>query len=551
MAADQRREIETLICARYPILYVVSWEEDRVEETLQQVCRSRGKKLFVWTCTMGLLPAGSRAYRQDTVQPVPALDEIMESRDSAVFLLKDFHSYLQDPIIVRKLRDLTFALKRSYKTLVILSPILELPRELEKEVTVVDYELPTLDEIGAQLDRIIEQVKHDERIKCDLTVEQREQICKAAQGLTAIEVDNVFAKSLVERQCFDPEVILAEKQQIVRKSGLLEYFPAKESFEGVGGLDVLKDWLRKRAQAFSDRAREFGLPEPKGVLLIGVQGCGKSLSAKAVASLYRLPLLRLDVGNVFSGIIGSSEERMRQAIKIAESVSPCVLWIDEIEKGFSGTQSSGFSDAGTTARVFATFITWLQEKKDPVFVIATANDITVLPPELFRKGRFDDIFFVDLPTVDERKDILAIHFRKRKRDPAAFDLESLAKQSPGFSGAELEEAIIAGMFDAFDAGREVSTEDVLRNLRGSFPLSMTMRESIEFLREWARTRARPASSHEREDLGASQAQELAQSLLAGLHEEAAAEPAASAPASPETAPEPQEVPAPLPAEPSP
>ncbi len=516
MPADQQHEIETLICARYPILYVVSWEEERVEETLLKVCKSRGKKLFVWTCTMGLLPHGSRALRQDTVEPVPALDEIMESRDAAVFLLKDFHSYLQDPTIVRKLRDLTYVLKRSYKTLVILSPILELPPELEKEVTVVDYELPTVEEIGQQLDRIIAQVKNDPRIHCDLTQQEREQVVKAAQGLTAIEVDNVFAKSLVEKQRLDPEIILAEKQQIVRKSGILEYFSTRESFDAVGGLDILKDWLRKRAQAFTDRAREFGLPQPKGVLLIGVQGCGKSLSAKAVAALYRLPLLRLDVGNLFSGIIGSSEERMRKAIKIAESVSPCVLWVDEIEKGFSGTQSSAFSDAGTTARIFATFVTWLQEKQDPVFVIATANDITALPPELFRKGRFDDIFFVDLPTVEERKDIFAIHLRARNRNPADFDLDTLAARSSGFSGAEIEQAIISAMFDAFDAGRDVATEDILRNLEGSFPLSMTMRENIEFLREWAYTRARPASSCKREELPENQSREFADTLLRGI-----------------------------------
>lgn len=531
MAADQRHEIETLICARYPILYVVSWEEERVEETLLKVCKSRGKKLFVWTCTMGLLPHGARTFGQDTVEPISALDKIMESRDAAVFLLKDFHSYLQDPTIVRKLRDLTYALKRSYKTLVILSPLLQLPPELEKEVTVVDYELPTLAEISQQLDRIIEQVKDDPRIHCDLTQQQREQVVKAAQGLTAIEVDNVFAKSLVEKQRLDPEIILAEKQQIVRKSGILEYFPTRESFDAVGGLDVLKDWLRKRAQAFTDRAREFGLPQPKGVLLIGVQGCGKSLSAKAVAALYRLPLLRLDVGNLFSGIIGSSEERMRKAIKIAESVSPCVLWVDEIEKGFSGTQSSAFSDAGTTARIFATFVTWLQEKQDPVFVIATANDITALPPELFRKGRFDDIFFVDLPTLEERADIFAIHLRARNRNPEHFDLATLAARSLGFSGAEIEQAIISAMFDAFDAGRDVTTEDILRNVEGSFPLSMTMRENIEFLRDWARTRARPASSRKREELPDSQSRKFADALFHGT-ELAAAQAAGDARESP-------------------
>ncbi|MFQ6132483.1 MAG: AAA family ATPase [Armatimonadota bacterium] len=499
MPKDQSQEIETLIRARYPIVYVVSWEEERVEACLRAVAQRRQKRLFQWAITTGLVEDGARGHDRQTTDPMNALEEVLASTDSAIFLLKDFHPFLKEHAVVRKLRDLTDALKRSYKTLVLLSPVLELPTELQKEITVVDYALPTIEEIGEQLDRVV-QAAGDQPVDVKLTAEGREQIIKACQGLTAVEVDNVLSKSLVEKKCFDVGIILAEKKQIIRKSGVLEYFEAPERFRDIGGLDVLKGWLRKRAGAFSEKARSYGLPQPKGLLLLGVQGCGKSLTAKAVASLYMLPLLRLDVGRIFAGLIGSSEERMRRAIQTAESVAPAVLWLDEIDKGFAGTQSSTFSDAGTTSRVFASFVTWLQEKQSSVFVVATANDVTMLPPELLRKGRFDDIFFVDLPSVQERRDIFRIHLAKRNRDPDQFDLEALARQARLFSGAEIEQGIIAAMYDAFDQGRDITTEDVQEVISQSFPLSSTMREHIAALRDWSRSRARPASSAPEEPL---------------------------------------------------
>ena len=486
-------EIETLIRARYPIIYIISWEEKRVEDALRAIASSRGKKIFSWTITQGM---GITPQMQDdaTRDPLAALDFIMDSRDQAIFVLKDFHAYISDNATTRRLRDLTAALKTSYKTLVILSPVLKLPPELEKEVTVVDYPLPKADALDKLLEGIIQSVRSNKQICVDLKPEERELVLKGAQGLTANEAENVFAKSLVEKHCFDVDVIISEKEQIVRKSGLLEYYRATEAFADVGGMDVLKDWLKTRSLAFTEKAREFGLPQPKGIMLLGVQGCGKSLCCKAVASLWKLPLLRLDVGKVFSGIVGSSEENVRRAIAIAESVAPAILWIDELEKGFAGTQSSSFSDAGTTARVFASFVTWLQEKTAPVFVVATANDISQLPPELLRKGRFDEIFFVDLPSEDERKEIFGIHIRKRKRDAGKFDLEMLASKTPGFSGAEIEQAVIDGLYKAFSDGREVACEDVESCAEQSVPLSRTMKERIDELREWASHRCRPAST---------------------------------------------------------
>jgi SpoVK/Ycf46/Vps4 family AAA+-type ATPase len=347
------------------------------------------------------------------------------------------------------------------------------------------------------LDGIIEVVTASQDVKVDLTPESKEKLVKASLGLTRSEAENAFARVIVidkKLNADDIDSILDEKKQAIRKSRFLEYYESKEEFSNVGGLDSLKEWLTKRGAAFTQKATEFGLPQPKGILLIGVQGCGKSLTAKSVASLWKLPLLRLDIGAVFSGIVGSSEENMRRAIKAAENLAPIILWIDEVEKGLSGVQSSTFSDAGTSARVFSTFLTWLQEKTAPVFVIATANNIQLLPPELLRKGRFDEIFFVDLPSQEERKQIFDIHIRKKKRDPKNFDLEVLARESEGYSGAEIEQAVISALYDAFLENRDINTQDIVKNTKVSIPLSITMREAIDQIRNWAKNRARCASS---------------------------------------------------------
>jgi len=837
--SENDTELETLIRARYPIIYIVSWEEKRVEDALRAITKARGKKMYQWTVTQGMV-MNPLNRDEATRDPLAALDFVLESRDQAVFLLKDFHPFLGDTALVRRLRDLTYALKTSYKTLILLSPVLKLPPELEKEITVIDYALPSQEDLGMLLDSIIDSVKANPQVQTEMTTAQREQVLQAALGLTAIEAENVFAKSLVERRRFDTDVIFSEKEQIIRKSAILEYYRTSEAFADVGGLDLLKDWMEKRTVAFSDKAREYGLPAPKGILILGVQGCGKcnlyntpilmhdgttkmvqdvqagehvmgpdsqprevlstirgrdemyrvtptkgepytvnadhilslrvsgytprhkkfkeadgnglinipvrdylersacfkqaamgwrtgvdfleqpvpldpyflgvwlgdgdvchpnvttmdeeivacleetaarygvrvrnagkkgratryclsagqvpgarnpltrlmrgldvlgnkhvphvykansrevrlqvlagivdtdghqhgntydviqknetlawdiaflarslgmaayvtpcekscthkgmkrcgryfrvsisgdtdavpvrlarkrcaprgqrknvlnvglsvapvgvddfygfqvdgdglfllgdftvthnSLSSKAIASLWKLPLLRMDVGKIFGGIVGQSEENIRKAIRVAESTAPNIVWIDELEKGFSGTQSSGISDGGTTARVFGTFLAWLQDKTAPCFVVATANDVTALPPELLRKGRFDEIFFVDLPDDPERAEIFRIHLKKRRRDPAAFDLDALAEATNGFSGAEIEQAVIAAMYDAFNLDRDITTEDILAAAGQSIPLSETMKEKIDMLRYWAETRARPASS---------------------------------------------------------
>lgn len=509
-------ELKLLVRARYPVVYLVSSEEERVDRMLEEAAIRLKKTLYSWTGTEGFwrvdakrkdLPAihagsspvdlGAHPSGDDSLRiPLSALDHIVDSKEHALFALKDFHPFLELPGIVRRLRDVISHIRHSYKTLLLVSPVLKLPPELEKDVTVVDVPLPYSRELMELLRKFVRHAKSDSRFRVTLSQEMAERIVKAAQGLTEAQAWRVFSKVLVADQHFDDTdlpKILEEKKQIIRKLGILEYYEGAASLDDIGGLDGLKRWLGNRRDAFTDRAREYGLPEPKGVLLLGVQGCGKSLACKAIAATWNLPLLRLDVGRIFSSYIGASEENMRKAIRIAESLAPVVLWIDEIEKGFSGAKGSGAADAGATMRVFATFLTWLQEKTQPVFVAATANQIQDLPPELLRKGRLDEIFFVDLPSREERKAIFDIHLRKRKRKPEGFDIERLVASSEGYSGAEIEQAIVASMYDAFAAAREFATEDVERALRESVPLSTTMAEDIESLREWARTRARPAS----------------------------------------------------------
>jgi len=512
-SSDVDKELETLIRARYPLIYIVSWEEKRVEDALRNIAQNRGKKIFFWSITQGLV-LNPNSRDNATRDPLAALDNVMDSREQALFVLKDYHAFISDVTVTRRLRDLTAALKTSYKTLIILAPTLKLPQELEKDVTVVDYGLPDLADLDHILEGIVQAVKDNPHIETNLTPIERDMILKAAQGLTANEAENVLAKSLVEKQKFDVDVILGEKEQIIRKSGILEYYPFSEGIGDVGGLDLLKGWMEKRTVAFTEKAREFGLPSPRGILLLGVQGCGKSLSAKAIGSLWRLPLLRLDVGRIFAGIVGSSEENMRKAIRVAESVSPCILWLDELEKGFSGTQSSGMSDGGTTSRVFGTFLTWMQDKKAPAFVVATSNDVTMLPPELLRKGRFDEIFFIDLPSEGEREQIFKIHIVKRKRKLEDFDLNRLAKATPGFSGAEIEAAVVDALYDSFDDDKPLTTESIIKAVRNTVPLAMTMQERIEGLRQWAEERARPASSVQSEDL-----QTIREELIIQKHQE--------------------------------
>ncbi|MBX3011728.1 MAG: AAA family ATPase [Caldilineaceae bacterium] len=492
-----KQALDTYIRARYPILWVVTPEEQRALQEIDDLAQRQKKRLILWSATTGIsnpaLPDRPDSSKRD---PLALLTMILDEPEASLWVLRDFHPFLKEPTIVRRLREVAFGLATSNKTVILLGPVLKIPPELEKEITVIDFDLPTEAGLDAMLTQLIENNKR-RKIKVELQKRDQARLVKACLGLTETEATNAIAKAIIQAQgVLDGkavEAVTAEKQQIIRKSGLLEFYASSAQLQSVGGLETLKEWLRKRVRAFGPEARAFGLPEPKGILLVGVQGCGKSLVAKAVANSWRLPLLRLDVGRLFASLVGSSEENLRTAIKVAESIAPVVLWVDEIEKGFSGVGSSNVSDAGTAARVFGSFITWLQEKQAPVFVIATANSVDHLPPELVRKGRFDEIFFVDLPDTQERTDIWQIHLEQRNRNPADFDLHTLAMASDGLSGAEIEQAVVAGLYEAFDQGRPLVMDDLLNVLQETVPLSRMMEEEIEGLRLWARQRARRAS----------------------------------------------------------
>ncbi len=496
--------IKVHLAARCPLLYLVSYEEDRVLRRLLANTKELFNKTFIWTISDGLAEVGGKTLDEKYRGPYETLQFIANDSRKSLFILLDFHPYIQESKVTRKLRDLIRSLQSSTSSIVILAPKLVLPQELEKDVAVIDYPLPNLNDMKALFATIEEGLKQNPRFKIRLSEEEKELLLEAVLGLTENEAKNVFAKALVSDSALSIsalDVIISEKEQIVRKSGILEYYSTADNFASLGGMDELKSWLKVRSESFSKRAREFRLPPPKGLLLIGVPGCGKSLAAKTVSSEWRQPLLKLDVGKLFGGIVGSSEENIRRTIHFAEAVAPAILWIDEIEKGFTGIKSSG--DSGTSARVFSTFLTWLQEKTSPIFVMATANDISSLPPELLRKGRFDEIFFVDLPFVEEREQILRIHLAKRGRDPVKLDVDTalLAEASEGFSGAELEQAIVAAMYQAFSQKTDLTTELIHSSFRETYTLSETMKEPILAMREWARNRARYATRQWRDNDG--------------------------------------------------
>lgn len=500
--------IQVHLAARCPLLYLVSHEEERVLRQLAPIGAALFDKVYLWSISAGLSELRGQPLDEKYRGPYEALQFIGANTKRCLFILLDFHPYVQEAKVTRKMRDLIRSLQSAASSVVMLAPKFVLPQELEKDVAVIDYPLPDKDSMKALLGTIEEGLKQNPRFQVRLTDDERELLLEAVLGLTENEAKNVFAKALVSNAALSIsalDIIIAEKEQIVRKSGILEYGAAPGNFSSLGGMDELKAWLTMRAASFSKRARDFGLPAPKGLLLIGVPGCGKSLAAKTIAAEWKQPLLRLDVGKLFGGIVGSSEENVRRVIQFAEAVAPAVLWIDEIEKGFAGVK--GWGDSGTSARVFSTFLTWLQEKTAPVFVMATANDISALPPELLRKGRFDEIFFVDLPFEEERAEILRIHLAKRGRDAAALgiDLASLAHDSEGFSGAELEQAVVAALYKAFARDTEPTTEIVSSCFKETYPLAETMKEPIQTMRNWARDRARYATRQWRDQEGRIQA----------------------------------------------
>jgi SpoVK/Ycf46/Vps4 family AAA+-type ATPase len=510
-----RQDLAQLLKARFPVLYVESYEEHRALSEITAVACDAAqvrtpRPVWTWSATSGLLQPDGVA-QQYTTEPDSALEAVLRIQQPALFVFRDLHNSLGgdvpvQPTVVRRLRDIAAAFKAGAapRTLVIVAPVLRIPADLEKDVTIVDFPLPGEAEIRGVLEGMIAGNAAGGRIRVDLDPIGRERFAKAAAGLTLNEAENAFARAMVNDAVLDLHdlaVVHEEKRQAVRKAGVLEYVDAGVRLEEVGGLEFLKRWLAKRDGSWLAAAAEYGLPAPKGVLITGVPGCGKSLTAKAVAAAWGLPLLRLDIGRVFSGLVGSSEQNMRAALRTAEASAPCVLWVDEIEKGFA---PGAGNDGGTANRVFGTFLTWMQEKTAAVFVIATANDIERLPPELLRKGRFDEIFFVDLPSRAERSAIWDVHLRRRLARPAVQGqlrldealLREVCALSAGYSGAEIEQAVVAALFDAFSERRPLRRDDLLRAVAGMVPLSVTQAERIDAIRAWARTRAVAATAAE-------------------------------------------------------
>jgi SpoVK/Ycf46/Vps4 family AAA+-type ATPase len=491
-----QEELSILVQAQYPLIYMVTSEEERAEQAIAALAQSKPqRRVFIWTVTHGIVEYGQprTTTQHNTVSPEAAVEWVIRQREPGIFVFKDMHPFTGSPAVTRWLRDAVAGFKGSNKTIILMSPVQEIPIELEKEVIVLDFPLPDMAELNQVLTQQLEQTRNRRP-----STEVREKLLKAALGLTRDEAEKVYRKAQVTAGRLTEEevgIILSEKKQLIRRNGILEYIEEDETIDSVGGLEELKHWLRQRSNAFTERAREYGLPQPKGMLILGVPGCGKSLIAKTTSRLWSLPLLRLDMGRVYDGsMVGRSEQNLRNALKTAESISPVILFIDEMDKAFAGSTGSSDSDGGTSSRIFGSFLTWMQEKTSPVFVMATANRVERLPGEFLRKGRFDEIFFVDLPTTEERKEIFRIHLSKRRRDIARFDLDQLANVCDGFSGAEIEQALVAAMYEAFAQEREFTQLDIIAAIKATLPLSRTMTEQVTALRDWARQRARPAAS---------------------------------------------------------
>jgi len=488
------QELDVYLRARFTLMVLVTPEEERALQMVKAVCERTSRPCVTWDVADGFQAlTGGGGSPPSARDPLTALEQVDKADSSVLFVLKDFHECWGNPQFKRKLRSVAQRLKFTKKSILVTAPSSKIPDELKDEAVVVEFPPPKV----VELEEVLNRLTRTPGVKVNLTKLGREKLVQAALGLTASQAQRVFAKAIVSDGVLDDRdiaLVTEEKKQIIRENEALEFYAVTETPDDVGGLGVLKEWLRLRERAFTQEARDYGLPAPKRIALIGIPGTGKSLTAKMIGGLWRLPLLRLDVGALFGSLVGEAEERTRRALRLAETVAPAVIWIDEMEKALA----HGGLDSGTSTRVFGTILTWMQEKTAPCFVVGTANDIAAsLPPEVLRKGRFDEIFFLDLPTLEERVEIFAVHLRKRKRLPQDFDTARLALESGGYVGSEIEQAIIDAMYVGFNTGREFTTEDISAALKRQVPLSVSQRETIDALRNWLREgRAQSASFQE-------------------------------------------------------
>jgi ATPase family associated with various cellular activities (AAA)/AAA+ lid domain len=498
--------LKVLINSSTPIVVMETVEEMRALALVRAACAELNLALFEWTIADGLVRTGSAAGAAqsmagtgqktavyNTTDPVQALANMESMTLEAVFVLKDFHRHMDSPVVIRRLRDVGQKFSANRRTLILTAPAIDMPPELAGLVEFLDLPLPDRDRLREIIRETYTRLAGNHTLKLELDAHGVDAMAGNLRGLTEETAERAISQAVVGHLALCPDCVtdvLDAKKELLKRSEMLEFVDTTDNMSSVGGIDNLKHWLERRQGAWEDGAVKFGLDPPKGVIILGVQGCGKSLCARAVAGEWKLPLVKFDTAAVYDKFIGETEKRIQKVFKVAEGLAPCVLWIDELEKVFAGSgPDSASADAGVSSRLLASFLSWMQDRKPAVFVAATCNNVTVLPPELIRKGRFDELFFVDLPSAAERKQIFAIQLIKRKRNPADFDLDRVAGAAKGFSGAEIESAVQTALFAAFSRKQELSIEDLLAALSSTVPLSITRAEEISELRAWAKDRA--------------------------------------------------------------
>lgn len=506
--------ITNYLKAGFPALYILTPEESRAEMCIHTTASELKRKIIYWSVTTGTFEIAHNGKKsklnEELTNPVEALDYIMKTGqesakgdESILFVCRDIHPYLEQPRIRRQIRDIVREFKQLQQCLIMVSPVCKIPEDINRDITVIEFVLPT----RADLTTCWNVLYTPYKAKLKISEEEQDAIISAAMGLTSTEAEAAFAKAMVdninnkdEKKPTISRLVLREKSLAVRKTGLLEYLEATENLNDIGGLDNLKTFLTERSKSFTKKAREFGLPPPRGIVLLGLPGCGKSLSAKVASNILNIPLIKLDIGKCMGGIVGQSEANIRAATQFIDGVGSCVVWLDEMEKAFAGTGGSGNLDSGVTLRVFGHFLTWMQEKTTPSFVIATVNKIDNIlanNPELLRKGRFDELFYVGLPSGQERKHIFEIHIKDfRKGKTAAelgIDTVALAKKSEGFSGAEIKECVISSLNRAFHKDSELTTDFLMSSVLSTNPLSKSAETQLANMKKWAESNAIPAS----------------------------------------------------------
>jgi hypothetical protein len=514
--------LKVLINSSTPIVIIETVEEMRAVSMVRQACAELNLPVFEWTIADGLVRSGSGAPVSENMQvransghatptanstttpiynttdPVQALANMEAITTEGVFILKDFHRHMDSAVVVRRLRDVGQKFATNRRTVVLTAPSIEIPAELGSLVEYLDLPLPNTERLRYIIEDTYKRLTKSYTLALKLDAGGVDAMAANLRGLTEEEAERAVSQALVMRYALCPESVtdvLEAKKELLRHSGMLEFIDVTENMASLGGLDNLKHWLAQRRGAWEERGRKFGLEPPRGMIILGVQGCGKSLCARAVAGEWQLPLVKFDTAAIYDKYIGETEKRIRKVFQIAESLAPCVLWIDELEKVFAGSgPDSASADAGVSSRLLGAFLSWMQDKQAPVFVAATCNNVTVLPPELIRKGRFDELFFVDLPNQAERAQVFAIQLRRRKRNPAGFDLNAVAAAAQGFSGAEIDALVQTALYAAFSRDTELTTEMLIQASKGTVPLSTTRAEDIAALRQWAAQRAVPASS---------------------------------------------------------